>query len=150
MKVILLQDVKGLGRKNDVVDVAEGYGRNYLIPRGLALLATDASLKQREQKQRAEKRKREREEAQARETATKLEARPLVLKVKAGEGGKLFGSVTAADIARELLQQHGANVDKRRIELDEPIKSIGTYEIAVRLHPGVQARLKLEVLEESS
>src|SRR5690625_1272614 len=98
VKVILLQDVKNIGKKDDLVDVAEGHARNYLITRGLAAEATATNLRQREQQQAARSQREEREEAEAREAAAKLEAEAIVLKVKAGEGGRLFGSVTGADI----------------------------------------------------
>ncbi len=148
MKVILLQDVKGMGKKNDVVEVAEGYARNYLIPRGLAAEASTANLKQREQTIQSQTRKRQREEEQAQAIAQKIASLRLQIKVKAGEGGRLFGSVTSADIARELERQAGVTVDKRRIELEEPIKSVGTYQVPVKLHPGVQATVAVSVVGE--
>lgn len=149
MKVILLQDVKNLGKKNDLVEVAEGYARNYLIPRGLAAEASAANLRQREQTLKTQSRKRQREEDQARAIADKLKERTIVVTVKAGEGGRLFGSVTSADIARELERQLSVTVDKRRIELEEPIKAVGTYRIPVKLYPGVQATLAVQVVGEN-
>lgn len=147
MKVILLQDVKKIGNKNDLVDVAEGYARNYLIPRGLAVEATAANLKRREQEQATTAQRQQREEAEAREAAKKLEAQAVTLKVKAGEGGRLFGSVTAADIARQVKEQVGIDVDRRRIELAEPLKTLGVHELSVRLYQGIHARLKVELTE---
>jgi len=149
MKVILLQDVKSLGKKNDVIDVAEGYARNFLIPRGLAAEASAANLRQREEALAAAGRKRQREEEQARATAQKLQGRELVIRVRAGEAGRLFGSVTSADIAQELERQWGVAVDKRRIELEEPIKTVGSYRIPVKLYPGVQATLAVQVVGEA-
>lgn len=149
MKVILLQDVKNLGKKNDLIEVAEGYARNYLIPRGLAAEASAANLRQREQTLKTQSRKRQREEDQARAIADKLKERTIVVTVKAGEGGRLFGSVTSADIARELERQLSVTVDKRRIELEEPIKAVGTYRIPVKLYPGVQATLAVQVVGEN-
>ncbi|HEY8418231.1 MAG TPA: 50S ribosomal protein L9 [Limnochordales bacterium] len=149
MKVILLQDVKGVGKKNDIIDVAEGYARNFLIPRGLAAEASAANLRQREEVLAAASRKRQREEEQARATAQKLQGRQLVIRARAGEAGRLFGSVTSADIAEELERQWGVAVDKRRIELEEPIKAVGTYQIPVKLHPGVQATLAVQVVGEA-
>lgn len=147
MKVILLQDVKKIGNKDDLVDVAEGYARNYLIPRGLAVEATAANLRRREQDRAAQSQRQQREEVEAREAAEKLEARPVVLKVKAGEGGRLFGSVTAADIARQVKEQTGIDIDRRRIDLPEPLKTLGDHELSVRLYQGVQARLKVQLTE---
>src|SRR5690606_11823276 len=99
--------VKGVGRKNELVDVAEGYARNFLIPRGLAVEATAANMKQYEQRKKQEAAKRAREEAEAREAAALLEEQPIVIKVKAGEGGRLFGSVTSSDIAEQIEKQVG-------------------------------------------
>lgn len=147
MKVILLQDVKNIGRKNDVVDVAEGYARNFLIPRGMAQEATSGNLRQRKQERAAQAQRQEREETEAREAAAKLEQHAIVMKVKAGEGGRLFGSVTAADIAAEVKSQTGVDVDRRRIDLREPLKTLGVHELSVRLYEGVHARLKVELTE---
>lgn len=147
MKVILLQDVKNIGRKNDLIDVAEGYGRNYLIPRGLATEATPANMKKREQQQATQAQRQEREETEARAAAEKLEKQPIALKVKAGEGGRLFGSVTAADIAAQMKVQAGVKVDRRRIDLAEPLKTLGLHEVSVRLYQGVHARVKVELTE---
>lgn len=148
MKVILLEDVKNVGRKDELVDVAEGYARNFLIPRGLAVEASAANLKQHEQRQKRAAAKQAREEAEAKETADKLAQRPLVLKVKAGEGGRLFGSVTSSDIADEIKKQMGLTVDRRRIELDEPLKTVGSHQVTIRLYPGVQAELQVNVEEQ--
>lgn len=148
MKVILVQDVKGVGRKDELVDVSEGYARNFLIPRGLALEANAANLKQHEQRQKRAAAKQAREEAEAREAAEKLAERPLVLKVKAGEGGRLFGSVTSSDIAEQIEKQMGLTVDRRRIELDEPLKTVGSHKVTIRLYPGVQAELQVNVEEQ--
>lgn len=149
MKVILLQDVKNVGKKNDVVDVAEGYGRNFLIPRGLAMEATAANMKQRDQQQKRAAKREAREEAEAREAKARIEEQKIVLTVKAGEGGRLFGSVTSSDIATALKKERDIAVDRRRIELDEPIKSIGTHRVSIRLYSGVQAELQVDVVEQS-
>lgn len=145
MKVILVKDVKNVGRQNEVVDVAEGYARNYLIPRGLAIEANAANLKQHEERKRREAAKQAREEAEARETAARLMQQPLVIQVKAGEGGRLFGSVTSGDIAAAMEKQFGVKLDKRRIELDEPLKTVGAHKVVVRLYPGVQAELQVHL-----
>lgn len=147
MKVILLADVKNIGRKNDVVEVAEGYARNYLIPRGLAQEATAGNLRRRQQEQASAAQKREREQNEAREAAAKLEQQSIVIQVRAGEGGRLFGSVTAADIAEQVKKQRDIDIDRRRIELPEPLKTLGVHEVTVRLYQGIQARLKVELTE---
>lgn len=148
MKVILLQDVKSVGRKNELVDVAEGYARNFLIPRGLAVEANAANLKQYEQRKKREAAKKAREEAEAREAAAQLEKQPIVIKVKAGEGGRLFGSVTSSDIAEQIEKQVGIKVDRRRIDLNEPLKTVGTHKVTIRLYPGVQAELQVNLTEQ--
>lgn len=148
MKVILLKDVKNVGRQNELVEVAEGYARNYLIPRGLAVEATAANLKQYEERKRQQAAKRAREEAEARETAARLQRQPLIIKVKAGESGRLFGSVTSGDIAEAVEKQFGVKVDRRRIELDEPLKAVGSHKVVVRLYQGVQAELQVNVQAE--
>lgn len=148
MKVILLQDVKSVGRKNELVDVAEGYARNFLIPRGLAVEANAANLKQYEQRKKREAAKQAREEAEAREAAAQLEKQPIVIKVKAGEGGRLFGSVTSSDIAEQIEKQVGIKVDRRRIDLNEPLKTVGTHKVTIRLYPGVQAELQVNLTEQ--
>lgn len=115
----------------------------------MAAEASAANLRQREQTLKTQSRKRQREEDQARAIADKLKERTIVVTVKAGEGGRLFGSVTSADIARELERQLSVTVDKRRIELEEPIKAVGTYRIPVKLYPGVQATLAVQVVGEN-
>ncbi|MBX6351326.1 MAG: 50S ribosomal protein L9 [Clostridia bacterium] len=145
MKVILLSEVKGLGGPGKVAEVADGYARNYLIPRGLATPATEAALREKEasDRRRTARERREREEARA----LALRLRDLVLRVpaRAGEGGRLFGSVTAQDVARHLAQAAGVEVDRRRIELPGPIKTVGRHVVRVRLHPEVVAELVVAV-----
>lgn len=145
LKVILQQDVRNLGKKGDVVEVAEGYGRNFLLPRGLAVTATDANLRARAHENRVEQLKQRREEAEAQTAARKLAGSKLTLHVKAGEGGKLFGSVTAGDIAEALARSAGVRVDKRKVDLAEPIKTLGTHTVTVRLPAGVTAAVQVEV-----
>ena len=147
MKVILLKDVKNLGKKDDIVDVAEGYARNYLIPRKMAQVATPGSIKQIEQEQKALEKRKEKEKQEALEIAKKLSKTSTVIKVKAGEKGKLFGSITSKDIADALNQQHGLKIDKRKVDLAEPIKSLGDYEVSVKLAPEVEAKITLKIVE---
>lgn len=145
VKVILKQTVKGLGAEGDVVEVADGYGRNFLLPRGLAVEATAANLnlrRQQDQKAAAEAR-RALEAAQA--AAAKLEGCTVTLSARAGAGGRLFGSVTSQDVADALARSPGVRVDKRRIEMD-PLKAIGAFPAVIRLHPQVTARITVLVV----
>lgn len=144
MEVILQQDVKNLGKKGDTVKVAEGYARNFLIPRGMAVEATASNLKQLQQEKKVKAQKAKREEAEARDLAKKLEAQPIVIKAKTGDSGKLFGSVTSNDIV-EALEKKNISIDKRKIQLPEPIKTLGSYTIPVKLYPGVTADLAVRI-----
>jgi large subunit ribosomal protein L9 len=147
MKVILKSDVERLGKTGDVVAVAAGYARNYLLPRGLALEATARSMEQIEiDRKRAEK-ARQQKAADAAALARKLEQISLTVSKQAGESDKLFGTVTAMEIA-EALEKEGHEIDKRKIELEEPIKTLGIYTVPVRLHADVTAKVKLWVVKE--
>jgi len=147
MKVILTEDVKKLGSKGDVVDVADGYARNYLFPRGMAAEATKAKMKEIKEQEA----KKEREQAEKKEEAeklkSKLESEKFVLKVKAGEQGRLFGSVNTKDIA-EAASEKGYDIDKRKIELDDSIKNLGVHKVHVKLYDDIIAELKVEVQEK--
>jgi large subunit ribosomal protein L9 len=149
MKVVLREDVDNLGSKGDLVEVADGYARNYLVPRGLALQATRGIQKQADamRRNRAAKDKRDREQAEA--VAARFSGRTVTVEARAGEGGKLFGSITASDIADAVLAQVGVEIDRRRIALDEPLKEIGSVELPVRLHPDVTAPITVEVVAAS-
>lgn len=149
MKVILQSDVKTLGKKGQIIDVAEGYGRNYLLPRGLALEASAGNMKILEQKKAADDRKKAEDLASAKEVAKKLAQIEVIIKNKVGEGGRLFGSVTSKEIAEVLQKQYGITLDKRKIELKESVKSLGTYNVSVKVHPEVQTTLKVSVIENS-
>ena len=135
MKVILLEDVKKLGKKGDLIEVADGYARNYLLPRNLAREATEGGIKQLKQEKAALENKKRKERQQAQALAAKLSEMTVTLKVKSGEQGKLFGSVTSKDISEALKEQHDIEVDRRKIELQEPIKSLGNYEVDIKLAP---------------
>lgn len=148
MKIILLSDVKKLGNKGDVVDVAQGYGRNYLIPRGLAAEATKGKLRELAQMQAAEARNREEEAQKAKEIAALIKDATVTVAVKVGEGGKLFGAISNKDIAEQLMKQYNVEIDRKKIELKAPIKSVGDHKIPVRLHPEVHTELKVMVVEE--
>ncbi|HAV20813.1 MAG: 50S ribosomal protein L9 [Bacillota bacterium] len=145
MEVILLKDVKGLGNEGDVVKVSDGYARNYLIPKGFALQATKANLRMLKDKRETMESKAQRELAAAEKTAKQLENSVVTVRSKAGEGGRLFGSVTAKDIAGAIEKALGIAVDRRRIELEEPIKTLGSYSVLIRLHPEVSATVRVEV-----
>ncbi len=146
MKVILMANVKNLGKKGDLVQVADGYARNYLLPKGLALVATEGKVKQLAQQQASAARRKLKEEERSRELAARLDGLTVRIYGKAGEGGRLFGSVNNKDIAEALQNEHGIEVDKRKIVLKEPIKQLGTYPVQVRLYPQVEAYLTVQVL----
>jgi len=148
MKVIFLQDVKGKGKKGEIKNVADGYAHNFLLKKGLAIEATQANLKQLEaQKKKAQKEAQE-ELEQAKQLKEKLEKITIELKAKAGEGGRLFGSVTSKQIAEELKKAHKIKIDKRKIELPDAIRSLGYTNVPVKLHSDVTATLKVHVSEE--
>lgn len=144
MKVILARDVPSLGKAGTVVEVKEGYARNYLIPRGLAVEATEGALRSFQEQQEAMKRRAERERARARELARALSETAVVIRARAGEGGRLFGSVTAETIA-QTLRERGVEVSRKQIELPEPIKALGTYEVTVHLGHGLRAPIRVRV-----
>ncbi len=145
MKVILKQDVKGLGKKEDLVEVSDGYGRNYLIPRGIAAEANSSNLNIMNTRKDAERSKKERELAQAKELGKKLSEVTVVIKGKAGDNGKLFGSITNKDIADRLKSSFKLDVDKKKIILPDAIKSLGTFEVEVKLYPEVSTKIKVKV-----
>jgi large subunit ribosomal protein L9 len=147
MKVVLRDDVADLGVKGDLVDVADGYARNYLVPRGLALRATKGVVKQAEAMRRNREARdiREREGAQA--LAARLAGTSIEIPARAGEGGKLFGSVTAADIAEAIGQRLGIEIDRRLVDLAEPIKEIGEHTVVLRLHAQVSPEVAFAVVE---
>ncbi|MCQ6563438.1 50S ribosomal protein L9 [Paenibacillus mendelii] len=147
MKVIFLQDVKGQGKKGDVKEMSEGYVRNFLLPKGLVKPASDGNIKTLENQNAAEQKRKDKEREDAKALAAKLEAMTVVVKTKAGEGGRLFGSITSKQIA-ESLEKMGYRVDKRKIELEEPIRALGMTHVPVKLHPEVKARLNVQTVEE--
>ncbi len=146
MKVILKKDVPGLGKRGATVEVSEGYARNYLIPRDLAAVASAGALKALAVEQQAAEAKRTREEAEARALGDRLARLEVVIPARLGEGGRLFGSVTAKDIVEALAKQ-GVELDKRKLEVAEPIKQLGTYRIPVKLHPKVHLELAVKVVQ---
>ena len=145
MKVVLLQDVKGQGKKDDIVNVSDGYARNFLFPRKLAAEADKKELNDIKNKEAAKARRIELEKAAARETAEKLQSLFVKIPIQSGADGKLYGSVTTKDIAEALLAQHGVEVDRRKIVLDNPIKAYGTYTVDIKLYPEIAGKLNVLV-----
>lgn len=146
MRIILQKEVDKLGAPGDIVQVADGYARNYLIPRGIAAPATKGAVRHAERLKSGheERLRRTKEDADAR--AARLTKVPIRIAAQAGEEGRLFGSITAQDVADELAKEFGEPMDRRRIHLDEPIRSLGTHEVNVHLHPEVEAKVTVEVV----
>jgi large subunit ribosomal protein L9 len=145
MKVILTQNVKDLGQAGEIKEVAAGYARNFLIPRGMALEATSARLKETEEKKSRDAKQKDKELAQAEEIKKKIEGQTITLKMKSGGSDKLFGAVTTKEVAEALKQSFDLNIDKKKIELGDSIKHLGEYTIKVKVYPTVQAELNLIV-----
>lgn len=148
MKVIFLKDVKGKGKKGEVKNVADGYAQNFLFKQGLAIEATPANLKALEAQKNKQKKEAEEELARAKQLKEKIDTLTVELFAKAGEGGRLFGSVTSKQIAEALQQQHDIKIDKRKIELDDAIRALGYTNVPIKLHPEVTATLKVHVQEQ--
>ena len=147
MKVILQQDVKGQGKKGQLVDVSDGYARNFLLPKKLAVIATAENLNTMKQQEKARKAQQAAEKAEAEALSKKLESLTVKVAAKAGEGGRLFGAVTAKEISECLAQQHGLNIAKTKLVLDEPIKACGGYKIKAKLGYEVVATVNVMVTE---
>lgn len=145
MKVILTQDVKSLGKQGEIVKVAEGYARNFLFPKGMALEASKGNLSRLANEKVRIQAKKDQELEAARIMGKKLEQAVIKITVKAGEGGRLFGSVTNKEVAEEIHRQWKIEVDKRKIEMSETIKNLGSYDATVKLHPEVQVKIKIDV-----
>lgn len=146
MKLILTQEVTGLGSAGEVVEVKDGYGRNYLVPRGLAIRWTRGGERQVDAIRKGRDARQVRDATSAQDVKARLEATPVRLEVHAGAGGRLFGSVTPADIAGAVSRSGGPEVDRRRVEVPQPIKVIGEHAVTVRLHPDVSATVRIEVV----
>ena len=148
MKVILLQDVKSLGKKGEIVEVSDGYARNFVLPKKLGAEANYKNMNDLKlQKANEEKIAKQQLEA-AQELAKVLETKEVIVKMKSGEGGKTFGSISSKEIAEEAKKQCDLNLDKKKIQLPEAIKSLGVYEVNVKLHTKVTGKLKVKVVEE--
>ena len=146
MKLILTQDVTGLGAPGDVVEVAPGYGRNYLVPQGLAIVATRGAEKQIATIRRAREVREVRDLGQANEIKAQLAGLKVRLPARSGDGGRLFGSVTSSDVVAAVQQAGGPKLDRRLVTLGSPIKSLGNHTVSVKVHPEVEATLTLEVV----
>ena len=147
MKIVLLKDVKGTGQAGEIKEVADGYARNYLLKNNLAKVADKSAVAMQKQKIVADGYHKEQEHLKALADKSILEKINVLLKVKCGANGKTFGSITSKEIAEEL-EKNGLSVDKRKIELKEPIKNTGFYTLSIKLHPSVSAKIKLEVINE--
>jgi large subunit ribosomal protein L9 len=147
MEVILREDVDKLGRRGEVVKVAEGYGRNFLLPRGLALMVTDANKAMIEKERKAHEARLAKEKSEFESLAGRIGSLRFVAPRKVGENDVLYGSVTSGDIG-EFLKNKGIEIDKRKVQLEEPIKKLGEHEVSIKLHPEVSATLKVLVTKE--
>ena len=145
MKVVLLKDVKNMGKRDDILTVSDGYARNFLFPQKLAMEATPGTLKEIERKRAAQDAREAEQRAEAMAKAELLKNKVVVLQVKCGEKGRLYGSVTAAEVADALEQQHGIKADKRKIDIGDPIREVGIREISVWLYSGITTKMKLDV-----
>lgn len=147
MKVIFIKDMKGQGKKGEVKEVSEGYAANFLFPRGVARPATDGNMKTLEQQHASEQKRKQQEKEEAVALGKQLEEMTVAVKAKSGEGGRLFGAITSKQIAETLAAQN-IKIDKRKIELSEPIRHLGVTQVPVKLHPEVKATLKVQITEE--
>ena len=148
MKVILLKDVEHLGRVGDVKEVAPGYARNFLLPRGMVVGASAGQMKRLEQLQRQRQKEDVRRLTESQQLAARLEALEVNIPARVGEQGRLFGSVTNQDVAAALKEQHDITLDRRDVELGDPIRTLGTHQVTVRLGGNVQAQVRVNVVEE--
>ena len=147
MQVILLQDVKSLGKKGEIVKVSDGYARNFVIPKKLGVEATEKNKNELRLQKAHEDKVAAQKLAEAKATAEDLSGRKIVVKIKAGENGKVFGSISAKEIAAAAKEQHGHDLDKKKIQVADPIKSFGSFEIPIKLHPQVTGTLNVVVQE---
>lgn len=146
MKVILLENIKGVGKKDEVINASDGYARNFLFPKNLALEATKDNMLKLQAKQQANQRKKDIEKEEAIKVASKMKELLLKIEVKSGENGKIFGGVTAKEIAENLQKQYQIAIDKKKINLKETIKNLGTYTVEIRLYEGIVGKLKIQVI----
>lgn len=147
MKVILLQDIKGVGKKDQVINANDGYARNYLFPKKLAVEANVGNLTNLKSKQDSNQYRKDLQKEEAIKIADKLKGLTVQIKVKAGENGKIFGGVTSKEISENLKAQHGIEIEKKKIILTETIKTLGTVNVDIKLYEGVTAKLKVQVVD---
>jgi large subunit ribosomal protein L9 len=145
MKVILLKDIKGTGKKDQIIEVSDGYGRNYLLPRKLAVEATSEAVNSVERSKSAAKHREDVKKNEAETAARELKGKTVTVKVRAGENGRLYGSITTQEIADALKAQHGVEVDKRKIEVDGKVTSVGQTTITIKLYAGVATKMNLVI-----
>ena len=148
MKVILLEDIKGVGKKDEVINSSDGYARNYLFPKKLAVEASRENMAKLQAKQESRQFRKDQEKEEAMKIASKLKEIIVTIKVKAGENGKIFGGVTAKEIAENLNKEHKIVVDKKKIMLKETIKTLGVYSVEIKLYEGVIGNVKVKIVEE--
>ena len=148
MKVVLLEDVKSLGKKGEIVNVSDGYARNFVLPKKLGVEANAQNQNALKQQKKREEKEAQEKLAQAQELASVLEQKQIVVAMKKGEGDRVFGSISAKEIAEAAKAQHGLELDKKKIQMEEPIRSFGTHEVPIRLHTQVTGRLYVIVKEK--
>ena len=146
MKVILMQDIKGVGKKDTIINANDGYARNFLFPKKLAVEANKENLAKLKSKQNSEAHKKDLEKQKAEELKQKLSKIELRINVKAGENGKIFGSITSKEVSAELKKQYNIEIDKKKIILKEPIKELGAFTLDIKLHEGIMGKLKINIL----
>ncbi len=149
MEVILLEDVKTLGKKGQIVKINDGYARNYVLPKNLGLEATAKNLNDLKLQKARQAKEEAQELADAKALAVKIEEKAVTVSMKIGEGGRTFGAISTKEIAAEAKQQLGLDIDKKKMKLDEPIKTLGIHDVAVKLHKDVTATLKVKVVEKN-
>ena len=148
MKVILLDNIKGVGKKDEIINASDGYARNFLLPKKLAVEANSANMNKLKAKQDSNQYRKNVEKEEAQKIAEKLKGILLKIPVKAGENGKIFGSITSKEIAENLKTQYQIEVDKKKIELKEPIKTLGSFTVQIRLYEGVVGNLKVQMISQ--
>ena len=148
MKVILLKDVKGTGKKNEVKEVSDGYARNFLLPKKLAVPADNTNMKELNEKNKSKENKAQKDYEAAVDLGKRMEELNVVIYSKAGDGGRLFGSITSKDIAEQIKKQHNIEVDKRKITLDEPIRVLGSRFVDIKIHQKVTTKIRVDVKEK--
>ena len=148
MKVILLQDIKGVGKKDEIINASDGYARNFLLPKKMAVEADKNNLNKLNVKKENEKQRKQNELENAKEIAEKMKTITLKIKAKSGENGKIFGGITSKEIAENLKEQYNINVDKKKISIQETIKILGNYFVEIKLHEGITAKLAISIINE--